>query len=103
MIFAARLESGTGGVQAIKERIAQAYRRGRPADLHQTHAPGGDGGSVFVADRVGLMSLIANGAPLAVLRAAGDLCGAAFRPSGSGSCHDQSERLNSCSRTASPP
>jgi uncharacterized membrane protein YkvI len=65
MIFAALLESGTGGVHAINERIAEAYRRGeartftKPMRLAVTVAI--LAGSVFVADRVGLVSLIANG------------------------------------------
>ena len=65
MIFAALLESGTGCVHAINERIAEAYRRGdertftKPMRLAVTVAI--LGGSVFVADRVGLVSLIANG------------------------------------------
>ena len=65
MIFAALLESGTGCVHAINERIAHAYRRGderaftRPMRLAVTVAI--LAGSVFVADRVGLVSLIANG------------------------------------------
>jgi uncharacterized membrane protein YkvI len=65
MIFAALLESGTGGVHAINERIAQAYRRGeertftKPMRLAVTVAI--LAGSVFVADRIGLVSLIADG------------------------------------------
>lgn len=65
MIFAALLESGTGCVHAINERIAHAYRRGeaaqftRPMRLAVTVAI--LAGSVFVADRVGLVSLIADG------------------------------------------
>jgi uncharacterized membrane protein YkvI len=65
MIFAALLESGAGGVHAINERIAHAYRRGdertftKPMRLAVTVAI--LAGSVFVADRVGLVSLIANG------------------------------------------
>lgn len=65
MIFAALLESGTGCVHAINERIAHAYRRGderaftKPMRLAVTVAI--LAGSVFVADRVGLVSLIANG------------------------------------------
>lgn len=65
MIFAALLESGTGCVHAINERIAQAYGRGgvrtftKPMRLAVTLAV--LGGSVFVADRVGLVSLIADG------------------------------------------
>jgi len=65
MIFSALLESGTGGVHAIKERIAHAYQRGaarvfsKPMRLAVTVAI--LAGSVFVADRVGLVSLIADG------------------------------------------
>ncbi len=65
MIFAALLESGTGGVHAINERIAHAYQRGsdrifaKPMRLAVTVAI--LAGSVFVADRVGLVSLIADG------------------------------------------
>jgi uncharacterized membrane protein YkvI len=65
MIFAALLESGTGGVHAINERIAHAYERGsgrvfiKPMRLAVTVAI--LAGSVFVADRVGLVSLIADG------------------------------------------
>jgi uncharacterized membrane protein YkvI len=65
MIFAALLESGTGCVHAINERIAEAYRRGGertfsgPMRLAVTVAI--LAGSVFVADRVGLVSLIADG------------------------------------------
>jgi uncharacterized membrane protein YkvI len=65
MIFAALLESGTGGVHAINERIAHAYTRSgeraftRPMRLAVTVAI--LAGSVFVADRVGLVSLIADG------------------------------------------
>ncbi|HEY2358412.1 MAG TPA: hypothetical protein VGH86_13255 [Phenylobacterium sp.] len=65
MIFAALLESGTGGVHAINERIAHAYERGfdrvfiKPMRLAATVAV--LAGSVFVADRVGLVSLIADG------------------------------------------
>jgi uncharacterized membrane protein YkvI len=65
MIFAALLESGAGGVHAINERVAHAYQRGdarvftRPMRLAVTVAV--LAGSVFVADRVGLVSLIADG------------------------------------------
>jgi uncharacterized membrane protein YkvI len=64
MIFAALLESGGGAVHAINERIAHASARaGRkftlPARLVVTLIV--LTGSVFVADRVGLVSLIANG------------------------------------------
>lgn len=65
MIFAALLESGTGQVHAINERIAATYRElsnrefSRLARLAVTAAV--LVGSVFVADRIGLVSLIANG------------------------------------------
>ena len=65
MIFAALLESGTGGVHAINERIAQAYERapGRtfPKTLRLALTVAVLAGSVFVADRIGLVSLIADG------------------------------------------
>jgi uncharacterized membrane protein YkvI len=65
MIFAALLESGTGQVHAINERIAHTYRASRRREL-----PHGARlaitiaillGSIFVADRIGLISLIADG------------------------------------------
>ncbi|MGH6910321.1 MAG: YkvI family membrane protein [Phenylobacterium sp.] len=65
MIFAALLESGTGGVHAINERIAHAYQaRGdrtfsKLARLAVTLVV--LTGSVFVADRFGLVELIASG------------------------------------------
>ena len=65
MIFSALLESGTGSVHAINERIAHAYqsRRGRtfskPARLGVTLVL--VTGSVFVAARFGLVQLIASG------------------------------------------
>jgi len=65
MIFAALLESGTGSVHAINERIAHAYqaRRDRqfskPARLAVTIAM--VTGSVVVAARFGLVDLIASG------------------------------------------
>lgn len=65
MIFAALLESGTGGVHAINERMAQAYRGsgdrllGKSARLGITI--GVLTGSVFVAARFGLVALIASG------------------------------------------
>jgi uncharacterized membrane protein YkvI len=65
MIFAALLESGTGGVHAINERVAHAYRRGGERTFTQSMRLAVTvailGGSVFVADRVGLVSLIADG------------------------------------------
>ena len=65
MIFAALLESGTGAVHAINERIGNAWRRRHAAPL-------GRGarlvialailiGCMFIAERFGLVALIANG------------------------------------------
>ncbi|MBY0509245.1 MAG: hypothetical protein K2P94_03745 [Rhodospirillaceae bacterium] len=65
MIFAALLESGTGLVHAINERIAGAYqaRVQKPLSnrLRLTITVAILIGSIFVADRIGLISLIANG------------------------------------------
>jgi len=65
MIFAALLESGTGGVHAINERIAQAYRGKGDRVLARSARLGITAivltGSVFVAARFGLVSLIAGG------------------------------------------
>ena len=61
MIFVALLESGTGGVHAINERIAHAFGEGtlgRRARLAITGLV--LGGSVFVAARFGLVALIAS-------------------------------------------
>ena len=65
MIFCALLESGTGAVHAINERIASAWR------LKHHENPGAAvrgamslallAGCMLLADRVGLVSLIANG------------------------------------------
>ncbi len=65
MIFAALLESGTAAVHAVNERVAAAWRRRRGA------AMSGDTrlwitlallvGCMLLADRVGLVALIANG------------------------------------------
>jgi uncharacterized membrane protein YkvI len=65
MIFAALLESGTGAVHAINERIAQAWKAQRHQEL-STHARLGIAGallvlSIFLADRFGLVTLIARG------------------------------------------
>jgi uncharacterized membrane protein YkvI len=65
MIFSALLESGTGAVHAINERIAQAFRARQGRDL----APAGRLAisgtllviSIFLADRFGLVTLIARG------------------------------------------
>lgn len=65
MIFAALVESGAGQIHAINERVAHAYRTGgrrtlsNRARLMITMAI--LIGAVFVADRIGLISLIANG------------------------------------------
>ncbi|KRB82336.1 hypothetical protein ASE00_09685 [Sphingomonas sp. Root710] len=65
MIFAALLESGTGQVHAINERIANAYAKRRGADLSNAHRAlltvGILIGAIFVADRIGLVALIADG------------------------------------------
>jgi uncharacterized membrane protein YkvI len=65
MIFAALLESGTGSVHAINERIASAYRLRLMKDLPNTARLGIAGamlvGSIFLADRFGLVTLIAKG------------------------------------------
>ena len=65
MIFCALLESGTGAVHAINERIASAWR----LKYHETPGPAVRGamslallaGCMLLAERVGLVSLIANG------------------------------------------
>ncbi|HEV7136910.1 MAG TPA: hypothetical protein VGN43_09775 [Steroidobacteraceae bacterium] len=65
MIFAALVESGAGQIHAINERVAHAYQ----ARGHRTLSNRARLiitiailiGAVFVADRIGLISLIANG------------------------------------------
>ena len=65
MIFAALLESGTGSVHAINERVAGVWRARRGTDL----SPGARAGiaavllvgCMAVADRVGLVMLIGSG------------------------------------------
>lgn len=65
MIFAALLESGVGQVHAINERIARAVEvRGRGAFSRGPRLLVTIAiliGSIFVADRIGLVALIANG------------------------------------------
>jgi uncharacterized membrane protein YkvI len=65
MIFAALLESGTGSVHAINERIAAAYRSRRQRELPNLVRLAAAGvllvGSVFIATRFGLVTLIAEG------------------------------------------
>jgi len=65
MIFAALLESGTGAVHAINERIANAWRRRQAASLGLTArlviALVILGGCMLLAQRFGLVTLIAKG------------------------------------------
>ena len=65
MIFAALLESGTGSVHAVNERIAAAYRNSRAAELPKLARFVIAGalliGSIFLAARFGLVTLIAQG------------------------------------------
>jgi uncharacterized membrane protein YkvI len=65
MIFAALLESGTGSVHAINERVATVWRRRKGEELsHRTRATVAAVlliGCIFVADRVGLVALIGSG------------------------------------------
>ena len=65
MIFAALLESGTGAVHAVNERIASAYYRRRRQELRKPVRFAVAGlilvGSIFIADRFGLVTLIAKG------------------------------------------
>lgn len=65
MIFSALLESGASSVHAINERVAHALRARRGTDLsHRARLAIALGllvGCMFVADRFGLVALIANG------------------------------------------
>jgi uncharacterized membrane protein YkvI len=65
MIFAALLESGTGGVHAINERIATSFEKAKkkpiPKSLRFSITIAILTGSVFIAGRFGLVDLIANG------------------------------------------
>lgn len=65
MIFSALLESGTGAVHAINERIAQAWRAQRGVDLSKVARLAIAGAllviSIFLAQRFGLVTLIARG------------------------------------------
>lgn len=65
MIFSALLESGTGSVHAINERIAAVWRRRGAADLGPVARAAVASvlliGCIFVADRVGLVALIGSG------------------------------------------
>ena len=65
MIFAALLESGTGSVHAINERIAAVWKKRRSGELGVRErgiiAAALLIGCMFVAQRFGLVALIANG------------------------------------------
>lgn len=65
MIFAALLESGTGSVHAINERISAAWRRRHGVELsHRARGLIALGlliGCIFVADHFGLVTLIGSG------------------------------------------
>lgn len=65
MIFAALLESGTGSVHAINERIGTVWKRKCGRDLSPVARAGIAAtlllGCIFVADRVGLVALIGSG------------------------------------------
>jgi uncharacterized membrane protein YkvI len=64
MIFVALLETGTGCVHAVNERIARSgaeRRRGFPRAARLSITAVLLVGSMFVAERVGLVALIANG------------------------------------------
>jgi uncharacterized membrane protein YkvI len=65
MIFCALLESGTGAVHAVNERIATVFhtrfRRALPVTARLTIAVAILVGSVFLAERFGLVALIAKG------------------------------------------
>jgi len=65
MIFAALLESGTGSVHAVNERIAYAYHRMRSKPLPNTARLAGAAiilvTSIFLAQRFGIVALIARG------------------------------------------
>lgn len=65
MIFVALLESGVGIVHGLNERVSGAYeaRRGKPLSARARLVLGGLVllGSVFIADKIGLVALIASG------------------------------------------
>lgn len=65
MILAALLESGVGAVHGFNERVAGAWRARRGRELSRplrlVIALGVLAGAVFVAERFGLVTLIANG------------------------------------------
>ena len=65
MIFAALLESGTGQIHAINERIAHAHAKRRDTEMSNTYRGAITVAillsAIFVADRIGLVALIAHG------------------------------------------
>lgn len=65
MIFAALLESGTGAVHAVNERLAATFRAHRqrelPGSLRLLSAAVILIGSIFIASRFGLVTLISQG------------------------------------------
>jgi uncharacterized membrane protein YkvI len=65
MIFAALLESGTGSVHAINERVAQAWRNRHARELSRRQRLGVSLTllvvAMFMAERFGLVALIARG------------------------------------------
>lgn len=65
MVFAALLESATGGIHAVNERIGIAYKAATGRELAATGRLAITclilGGSVFIAARFGLVALIASG------------------------------------------
>lgn len=65
MIFCALLESGTGAVHAINERLAHVWTQRKGGDFPHKWRLAVAGallvGSIFIADRFGLVTLIAKG------------------------------------------
>ncbi|MCR5876176.1 hypothetical protein LRS10_19720 [Phenylobacterium sp. J426] len=65
MIFAALLETGVGAVHAVNERIGHVWSHARRSDFPRTArlavAAGLLVGSIFIADRFGLVALIGQG------------------------------------------
>jgi len=90
MIFAALLESGTGSVHAINERIAGVWRARRGKELSTVAraviAASLLIGCIFVANYFGLVALIANGYRLPGMNSSG-----AFQPTSAGPLHAVSD------------
>jgi uncharacterized membrane protein YkvI len=65
MVFFALLESGVGAVHAVNERVAASWRERRGVDLPVSARSAIAAvllvGSIFIAERFGLVALIANG------------------------------------------